>query len=242
MNWVSTRFILQWRTVYCTVHWWLRIHNALDVESLYINWPRNCIGTQKNGSFRKYIRKKTRTALRVKRRTRKSPNQIQLNLTLLFILKDWLWTCKEPKVSCTGFCSKTSELHSPTMCTEFNPGWFPRKENCTSRFTNKFGIITEVFRALGKLDPESLYLILPERMHLNSGKPHFQKHNRKTNPERHWMYKAERCIKFSWISSVLCILNDSQSKADQVSCTGFSSKAPELQSAIEWTESQLGSF
>ena len=35
---------------------------------------------------------------------------------------------------------------------------FPEKKICTSRFTDKFGIITEVFRALGKLDPESLYL------------------------------------------------------------------------------------
>ncbi len=30
-------------------------------------------------------------------------------------------------------------------------------------------------------------------VHLNSEKPHFQKHNRKTNPERNRMFAADRC-------------------------------------------------
>ncbi|WP_419650407.1 hypothetical protein, partial [Thiolapillus sp.] len=62
----------------------------------------------------------------------------------------------------------------------------------TSQFTDKFGIITEVFRALSKLDPQSLYLTSPNTVHLNSEKPHFQKYNRKTNPERNRMFAAER--------------------------------------------------
>ena len=75
--------------------------------------------------------------------------------------------------------------------TEFDPGWFFRTENCTSQFTDKFGIITEVFHAVSKLDLESLYLT-SRKLNLNLEKPHFQKHNRKTNPERNRMFAAER--------------------------------------------------
>ena len=95
VNWVSTRFILQLGTVYCTVHWWLRAHNSLDPESLCINWPRNCIGTQKSRNFRKHIREtkpELHWILTGNRSTRKSPNQIQLKLIFLFILQEWLRT------------------------------------------------------------------------------------------------------------------------------------------------------
>ena len=34
---------------------------------------------------------------------------------------------------------------------------------------------------------------LTKKVHLTSEKPHFQKHNRKTNPERYRMFGAERC-------------------------------------------------
>ena len=152
--------------MYCTVHWWLRVHNALDPESLCINWPRNCIETKKTHNFRKHIsmtNSDQQWMSRKKRCITTSPNQIQFNSTVLFILQDWLWTSKAAKVSCTGFCFKTTELHAPTICTEFDPGWFSSKENCCSRFTNKFRIITEVFRALGKLDPELLYLTWPKK-------------------------------------------------------------------------------
>ncbi len=154
------------KTVYCTVHWWLRVYNALDPESLYINWPRNCIGTQKSHNFRKHIRMTNSDQQWISRKKRcitTSPNQIQFNSTVLFILQDWLWTSKADNVSCTRFCSKATELHATIMCTEFDPGWFSRTENCTSQFTDKFGIITEVFRALSKLDPESLYLTSPKQ-------------------------------------------------------------------------------
>ena len=57
---------------------------------------------------------------------------------------------------------EATELHATIMCREFDPGWFSRKENCTSQFTDKFGIITEVFRALSKLDPELHYLTQPK--------------------------------------------------------------------------------
>ena len=240
MNWVSTRFILEWGTVYCTVHWWLRVHNALDPQSLYIKWLRNCIGTQKSRNFRKHIRKtklERHWILRVKRCTRKSPNQIQLNLTLLFILQDWLWTSKAAKVSCTGFCFKTTELHAPTICTEFDPGWFSRKENFTLRFTDKFGTVTEVFRALGKIDPESLYLTWPKKC-IWTQKSHIFRNTTERQIQNDTECTKQKDalqqiqIKFSWKFWVLSILNDSQSRAAQVSCTGFSSKAHELQSAI----------
>ena len=40
------------------------------------------------------------------------------------------------------------------MLTKFDPGSFSHKEQYTSRFGN----ITDAFRVLGNLDPESLYL------------------------------------------------------------------------------------
>ena len=162
MKQVSTRFILQWGTVYCTVHWWLRVHKALDPESLDINWPRN---TQQPQIQKTHHKDKPRThyLLRVKWCTTRSPNPILFNLTLLFILPVWLWTSKVANVACTSFCSKATELHPHKMWTEFDPVWFSSKENCSSRFTNKFRIITEVFRALGKLHPELLYLTWPEK-------------------------------------------------------------------------------
>ena len=123
------------------------------------------------------------------------------------------------------------------MWTEFVPGSFSHKEQCTSRFGN----ITEVFRVLGNLDPESLYLT--KKLHLNSAKQYFKKHNRKTNPERHWMFRAERVpMNLSWKSTVLFILNHLQCKAAHVSWTGFSPKAPELHSAIMRIEPDLGSY
>ncbi|WP_419653386.1 hypothetical protein, partial [Thiolapillus sp.] len=38
---------------------------------------------------------------------------------LLFILQDCLFTSKAANVSCTGFCSKTTQLHSPTKKIDF---------------------------------------------------------------------------------------------------------------------------
>ena len=133
------------------------------------------------------------------------------------------------------------------MSTEIDPGWFSRTENCSSRFTDKSGIITEVFRALGKLDPESLYLTWPKKCIWTQKSCIFRnKTERQTQNDTECLEQSDALekvsIKFCWKLSVLSILNDSQSKAAQVSCTGFSSKAPELQSLIVWTESQLGSF
>ena len=141
------------------------VHNALDPESLYINWPRNCIGTQKNHNFRKNIRmtNSDQQWMSWKKLYTTSPNQIQFNSTLLFILQDWLWTSKAANVSCTRFCSKATELHATIMCREFDPGCFSRTENCTWQFTDQFVIITEGFRALSKLDLESLYLTSPKQ-------------------------------------------------------------------------------
>ena len=182
---------------------------------------------------------------RKKRCVTTSPNQIQFNSTVLFILQDWLWTSNAANVSCTRFCSKGTDLHATIMCREFDPGWFSRKENCTSLFTDKFGIITEV-HALGKLDPESLYITWPKQC-IWTQKSAFSETQQKDKPRTtlnvqsrtiHWK-KVQ--IKFCWKLSVLSILNDSQSKAVQVSCTGFSSKAPELQSchSVNWVSTRF---
>ena len=131
--------------------------------------------------------------------------------------------------------------------TEFDPSWFSRTENCTSQFTDKFGIITEGFRAVSKLDPESLYLTWPKQWIWTQKWRIFRNTNeRQTQNETECLQQSDALeqvqSKFGWNWTVLSILNNSQRKAAQVSCTGFSSKATELQSLIVWTESQLGSF
>ncbi|WP_419615503.1 hypothetical protein, partial [Thiolapillus sp.] len=74
---------------------------------------------------------------------------------MLFILQDWLCTSKAIEVSCIGFCSKTTQLHSPTKKIDFELDSLSCLKEFTSRFTNNFLILTEAFRALGKLDPGS---------------------------------------------------------------------------------------
>ena len=49
------------------------------------------------------------------------------NSTTLFIPQDWLWISKAAEVSCTGFCSKATELHSPTVWTDSELGSFSHK-------------------------------------------------------------------------------------------------------------------
>ena len=123
-----------------------------------------------------------------------SPNQIQFNSTVLFILLDWLWSGKAAKVSCTGFCSKATEVHSPTLWTESEWGSFSHTEQCTSLFTENFGILTGAFHALNKLDPESLYTHWQRNCISTLQIRTFRKHSRKTNPRRQWMFIAKRYI------------------------------------------------
>ncbi|WP_419623780.1 hypothetical protein, partial [Thiolapillus sp.] len=50
---------------------------------------------------------------------------------LLFILQDWLYTMKSAEVSCTQFCSKTTQVHSPTKKIDFELGSL----SCMKEFT-----------------------------------------------------------------------------------------------------------
>ena len=102
--------------------------STLDPESLYIKWPGNCTWTQQICNFRKDNKKtnpEVHWIFRTKWRIRKSPNLIHS-----WILQDWLWTCKAAKVSCTRFCSKPTELHSPTLRAESKPRLFSLKVQC----------------------------------------------------------------------------------------------------------------
>ncbi|WP_419639645.1 hypothetical protein, partial [Thiolapillus sp.] len=71
----------------------------------------------------------------------------------LFILQDCLCTSKAAEVSCTQYCSKTTQLHCPTKKIDFELDSLSCLKEFTSRFTNNFVILTEAFLALGKLDP-----------------------------------------------------------------------------------------
>ena len=132
------------------------------------------------------------------------------------------------------------------MWTEFDPGSFSHKVSCTSLFTDKFGIITEVFRAIGKLDAVSLYITWPSNCTWSLQSRNFRNTTRKqtqndTECSEHNDAWEQVQINFSWKSTVLFIRNDWQCKAAQASCSGFSPKASELHSAIMRMESDLGS-
>ena len=117
--------------------------------------------------------------------------------------------------------------------TEFDPGWFSRTENCTSQFTDKFGIIREVFRALSNLDPESHYLTRPKqciwteksRIFRNTTERQTQNETEYWSRTMHWNKSKANLVKNKQCS-FKTVLNNSQSKAAQVSCTGFWIKQP----------------
>ena len=90
------------------------------------------------------------------------------------------------------------------MLTESELGSFSLKEHCATRFTDNFGMIRDAFHTLEKLEPESLYI---------------NWHNRKTNPQQHWIFRAKWSIRtrpysvplwvclsvvFSEIAALLC--------------------------------------
>ena len=118
--------------------------------------------------FQKHNRKTNSKGNRmfgVKRCTGTSPKQI------LWKTNSALYSKRLAKQSGSSvlqlILDEATELHatiiSENSTREFDPGWFSRTENCTSQFTDKFEIITEVFRALSKLDPESIYLTWPKK-------------------------------------------------------------------------------
>ena len=59
-------------------------------------------------------------------------------------------------MSCTGFCSKNTQLYSPTIWTESELGSLSQKEHCTSRINDNFEVVTEALRVLRKLHPKTL--------------------------------------------------------------------------------------
>ena len=161
-----------------------------------------------------------------------SLNQIQLISTEIFIPQNWLWASKAAKLSSTEFCSKTTEVHFPTLWTESKGGLFSHTEQCTSLFTDNFAILKEAFRAFSKLDPQSLYISWPKNCTWTQQSRIFRKQReRQTQNDTECSQQNDAWeqvqINFSWKSTVLFFLNHWQCKAAHVSCTGFSSKAPD---------------
>ena len=135
-------------------------------------------------------------------------------------------------MSCTGFCSKATEVHSPTLWTESKGGLFSITEQCTSLFTDNFGNLKEAFRALSKLDPQSLYITWPKNCTWTQQSRIFRKQReRQTQNDTECSQQNDAWeqvqINFSWKSTVLFFINHRQWKAAPVSCSGFSSKAPD---------------
>ncbi len=104
---------------------------------------------------------------------------------------------KSAEVSCTQFCSKTTQLHSPTKKIDFELDSLSCMKEFTWCFTNNFVILTEAFRALRKLDPESLFIHWPKKLPFNTVNPNLTKRNTKTNTQQKWIFRAERCIRRS---------------------------------------------
>ena len=111
---------------------------------------------------------------------------------------------KSAEVSCTQFCSKTTQLHSPTKKIDFELYSLSCMKEFTWRFTNNFVILTEAFRALCKLDPGIAIHTVTEKLPLNEIgwsvlhlNPNLTKRNTKTNTQQKWIFRAERCIRTS---------------------------------------------
>ena len=128
-------------------------------------------------------------------------------------------------------------LHSieqpvPILWTESKGGLFSHTEQCTSLFTNNFGILKESFWAFSKLDPQSLYISWPKKSTWTQQSRIFRKQReRQTQNDTECSQQNDAWeqvqINFSWKSTVLFFLNHWQCKAAHMSCTGFSSKAPD---------------
>ena len=104
--------------------------------------------------------------------------------------------CEHPnRLKCLAivFCSKANNLHSPTMWAQSELGSF----SSSPRFTDNFGITPEPFPALSTLDPELLYINWPRNCTGTYQSRNFRKHNRKTNSERHWIFRTKRLIRTS---------------------------------------------
>ena len=93
--------------------------------------------------------------IRVKRCTGTSPKQILWKINSALYSKELAEQSGSSVLQL--ILDEATELHA-TIISENST-----QENCTSQFTDKFEIITEVFRALSKLDPESLYLTSPKQ-------------------------------------------------------------------------------
>ena len=121
---------LQSGTVYITVHWELWHHRGskLDLQSLYINWPRNRMEHSKPSVSEYTTERLTQNITEYSEQNvgiRTSPNLIHFKVNCAqFILQEWLWTSKAAKVTCSEFCSKTTELYSPTTWTQSEVGLF----------------------------------------------------------------------------------------------------------------------
>ncbi len=89
------------------------------------------------------------------------------------------------------------------------PGSFSPKEKCTSRLTENFAIITEAFRALGNLHPQSLYI--NGKLHLKTGKPHIRKTQHKDKPSTALNIPRKKTTsnkpKPNWFRSQLCTIH-----------------------------------
>ena len=127
-----------------------RTRSRITLHNLTNNLHLN---TEKPKLQKTHQKDKPTTALDVKSKTMHL-NQIQFISTELFILQNWLWASNAAKLSSTEFCCKTTEVHSPTLWTESKGGLFSHTEQCTSLYTDNFGILKEAFRAFSKLDPQ----------------------------------------------------------------------------------------
>ena len=99
---------------------------------------------------------------------------------------------KAAQVSCTGFCMKQPNCMLP-LCHRIRSRLiFPyRKLYLTVHWSvrDHNGRISCTEQTLSRIALPNF----TKTVHLNLEKPHFQKHNRKTNPERNRMFAAERC-------------------------------------------------
>ena len=190
VNWVWSKFILPYGTVHCTVYWQIRDHKALDLVSHYTLWPRIFIWTQKSPNFRKHIRNTNQLLHWMLRAKQCMYNKSKPPKSWFY----WIGCEQAMPLSCLAlnFVLKQPRcilLHcEPNVKEVYFPIWNSVPIHWQLR--DPKGSISFIQQTWSTIVLHKL----TTKLHLNSAKHIFQKTDRKTNPQLHWMLRTKQCL------------------------------------------------
>ena len=159
---IRSRLIFPYRKLYLTDYWSVRDHNKQILWKINSALYSKQLGEQSCSSVLHWILDQA-TELHA---TIMSQNSIQVDFP---VQGNCTWQFTDQFVaehSCSSvlhwILDEATEMHATIMSENSIQVDFPVQGNCTWQFTDQFVIITEGFRALSKLDLESLYLTSPK--------------------------------------------------------------------------------